>query len=292
MKQWISCNACGADQFESLSAVDEWTIGKCGACGLVYVNPVPFFAPTSDFSELSRKFSYTQYMHQPVTAAIGEFERRQLVFDLDEIARLIGRRPDWEGHVRHLEIGCGSGASVSAAADLGWSSIGIDIDPELVGEGRERLGADLRCTPLLESGLPDEAFDFIRLRDVIEHLPDPYESLVKVRDLLSPEGIGLIVTPNEGGLVTRVRQAAGRKKTRVATVAPPHHLHGFDGPSLKRICARAGLKVYDERTTTPVDARYVTSNNMRSRSRKGVNAVWRMGEVLGMGAVLVAWVGR
>ena len=292
MDKWISCNACGADKFESLSTVDGWTIGKCGACGLVYVNPAPFFEPTSDFALLSREFEFTQYQHRPITAAVEGFERQQLAFDLEEITRLKGRRPEWESHVRHLEIGCGSGASVHAAAGLGWSSIGIDIDPELVGEGRERLGADLRCTPLLDSGFPDEAFDFIRLRDVIEHLPDPYDSLVKVRDLLAPDGMVLIVTPNEGGLVTRVRLATGRKKTLVATVAPPHHLHGFDGDSLRRICGRAGLKVYAVGTTTPVDARYVTSNNMRSSGRKGANAVWRLGKLLGMGAVLVAWAGR
>jgi 2-polyprenyl-3-methyl-5-hydroxy-6-metoxy-1,4-benzoquinol methylase len=292
VKQRIDCNACGADRFESLNSVGEWTIGRCGACGLIYVNPVPFFEPTADFSRMSREFEYTRYMHQPVTEAIEGFERAQLAFDLQEIARLKGRRPEWESHVRSLEIGCGSGASVRAAADLGWSAIGIDIDPELVSEGRERLGADLRCTPLLDSGFPDGAFDFIRLRDVIEHLPDPYESLVKVRDLLAPDGIALIVTPNEAGLVTRARLATGRKRTRVATVAPPHHLHGFDGRTLGRICGRAGLTVYDMRTTTPVDARYVTSNNMRSTGRKGINAIWSLGVLLGMGAVLVAWVGR
>jgi 2-polyprenyl-3-methyl-5-hydroxy-6-metoxy-1,4-benzoquinol methylase len=291
VKQWISCNACGADRFESLNSVGEWTIGRCGACGLIYVNPVPFFAPTSDFSRLSREFEYTRYMHQPVTEAIGGFERAQLAFDLEQIARLKGRRPEWESHVRSLEIGCGSGASVRAAADLGWSAIGIDIDPELIGEGRERLGVDLRCTPLLDSGLPDGAFDFIRLRDVIEHLPDPYESLMKVRSLLAPDGIALIVTPNEAGLVTRARLATGRKRTLVATVAPPHHLHGFGPRTLRRICGRAGLKVYDVSTTTPVDARYVTSNNMRSSGRKGVNAIWSLGGVLGMGAMLVAWTG-
>jgi uncharacterized Zn finger protein len=49
-KKWIHCNACGADAYKKLSKVGEWNIGKCTKCGLIYVNPIPFFEPTTDFS--------------------------------------------------------------------------------------------------------------------------------------------------------------------------------------------------------------------------------------------------
>jgi SAM-dependent methyltransferase len=289
--RWIACSACGADRYEVLSSVEEWKIGRCRECGLIYVNPTPFFAPTTDFSDMSREFEFTLYQHKPITDDVRAFERRQLASNLEHITRLKGRAPEWADHPRMLEIGCGSGASVRGAVDLGWDAIGIDIDPDLVNEGRQQLGVDLRCTPLLEAGLPEGSFDFIRLRDVIEHLPNPLAVLAKVRALLAPDGMVLIVTPNEAGLVTRVRLATGKPRNRVATVAPPHHLVGFDDKTIGRVCERGGLNVYEVFTTTPVDPRYVTSNNMRSRGRKSLNAVWSLGELLGMGAVLVAWVG-
>ncbi len=289
----IACNACGADDFVPTSTVDGWTIGRCRACGLVYVNPAPFFDPADEFSEMSRAFEYTEYMHQPITERILAFERRQLLANAVEVTRLRGRSPDAGPAMRFLDIGCGSGASVGAAAALGWDAIGIDLDPQLIAEGRAQLGVDLRCVPILECGLPAGAFDFIKLRDVIEHLPDPLDVLVKVRELLAPGGIALIVTPNEDGLPTRARALARRKRTLVATVPPPHHLHSFTPATLVRTLRRAGLRPFTTMTTTPSDGRYVTSHNMARAERQPLlGPLWRVGRTLGMGSVLVTWAGR
>ena len=289
----IACNSCGADRFEPLSSVDGWTIGRCSACGLVYVNPSAFFEPTEVFSDISREFAYTEYMHQPVTPAILEFERRQLLANAGELARLSPATPGPAGHLRFLDLGCGSGAAVRAAKDLGWDAIGVDIDPELVREGKESLGVDLRCVSILESGLPAGGFDLIKLRDVVEHLPNPRDVLAMVGTLLAPGGVALFVTPNEGGLATRTRVALRRRPTLVATVPPPHHLHSFNPDTLTRTMTRAGLRPVSTLTTRPTDWRYVTSSNMaRATSRPVLRPLWRTGQALGMGAVLVIWAVR
>jgi 2-polyprenyl-3-methyl-5-hydroxy-6-metoxy-1,4-benzoquinol methylase len=288
----IACNACGADDFAPTSTVDGWTIGRCRACGLVFVNPAPFFDPADSFSEMSREFEYTEYMHQPITPEILAYERQQLLANADEVARLRARRPGSERPMRFLDIGCGSGASVGAASALGWDAIGIDLDPQLIAEGREQLKVDLRCVPILECGLPPGEFDFIKLRDVIEHLPDPLDVLVKVRELLAPGGVVLIVTPNEGGLPTRARIILRRKRTLVATVPPPHHLHSFAPETLVRTLRRSGLRPYTTFTTTPSDGRYVTSHNVvRAQGRQILRPLWWVGRALGMGSVLVTWAG-
>jgi 2-polyprenyl-3-methyl-5-hydroxy-6-metoxy-1,4-benzoquinol methylase len=291
--RWIACNACGADRFAALSAVGVWTIGRCEACGLVFVNPVPIFEPTDELSTISREFEYTEYMHQPITPEILAYERQQLLANAGEVARLRGRTPVAERPMRFLDIGCGSGAAVGAASGLGWEAIGIDLDPQLIAEGREQLKVDLRCVPILECGLPPGGFDFIKLRDVIEHLPDPLDVLVKVRELLAPDGVLLVITPNEGGVPTRARILLRRRRTLVATVPPPHHLHSFAPATLVRTLRRAGLRPYTTFTTTPSDGRYVTSHNVaRAQGRPILRPLWWAGKVLGMGSVLVTWAGR
>ena len=286
----IECNACGADRFVTLSTVEGWTIGRCGACGLVYVNPAPFFAPTDEFSGVSRGFEYTEYMHQPVTQSILAFERRQLLANAREMTRWASGDRDTSRRLGFLDIGCGSGASVRAATDLGWDAIGIDIDPQLVREGRDQLKVDLRCVPVLDSDLPLNEFDFVKLRDVVEHLPNPCDVLAKVRELLAPGGVALFITPNEGSLATQARLVLRRRRTVVATVPPPHHLHSFDPVSLTRTIRRAGLRPHTVFTTTPTDWRYVTSHNMaRAHSLPLIRPLWRAGQALGMGAVLVSW---
>ncbi len=285
-KRWISCNVCGADDYQALSSVKEWNIGKCTRCGLIYLNPAPFFAPTSEFSEMSKGFQYTRYMHEKITPKIMAHENHQFSSQLREISQLTGQTFPT---MRYLEVGCGSGASVQAATDLGWEATGIDIDPELIGAGRSQMKADLRCVPLLESRLKENSFHFIRLRDVIEHLPDPYESLLEIKRLLRPGGIALFVTPNEGGLVNRVRLSFGGKREMIAWGEPPHHIHGFTPVTLQRILQRAGFKILSMKTTTPVDPGYVTSNNMRSVSRRDLTCVWECSRMLGMGNFLVGW---
>lgn len=289
VKQTITCNACGADDFVKLSSVGEWSIGKCARCELVYVNPAPFFEPNPEFSAISKDFQYTQYMHQKITPEILHHEAVQLSGHLREITRLTGQTLTAP---RYLEVGCGSGASVRAADDLGWQALGLDIDPELIATGQQQLHADLRCTPLLQSGLEEEKFDFIRLRDVIEHLPDPFDNLVMIRKLLAPGGVALFVTPNEDGLPTRMRLLLGGTRDRVATVPPPHHLHGFTPQTLNRLLDRAGFIRLATRTTTPVDPEYVTSNNMRSSRNPAYVCFWQGARALGMGSMLVTWARR
>jgi len=286
---WISCNACGADSFKELSEVDGWHIGQCSNCSLIYVNPVPYFEPDAAFSEKSLEFQYTGYMYENL-AAVLDFEVSQLQRQFQRVAALMGNGAP-AGGGRYLDIGCGSGVSVRAAADLGWEAVGTDLDPELIRLGKEELGVDLRCGHLLDLDLGERQFEFIRLRDVIEHLPNPLEVLLEIKRLLAPKGTLLIVTPNEMGLPTQLRLLFG-KRDRVATVVPPHHLHGFTQRTLTRILDRAGFDIHEVDSTTPVDPAYVTSNNMRSAHNIAYSLVWQGAKAINMGSVLFGWAGK
>jgi len=283
-KRWIRCNACGADAFRPLCTVNGWQIGRCGNCSLIYLNPMPFFEPSAGFSKMSLDFQYTRFQHH-ITPAVLEHDRKQLRRQLEKVSRLAGI--DQPG--KFLDIGCGSGSSVRAAADQDWEATGVDIDPELVALGRGQLDADLRCSPVLESGLEASRFHFVRLRDVIEHLPNPYEVLCEVKRLLVPGGVVLIATPNEGALATQLRLLLGGKRKLIATVAPPHHVHGFTPKTLALTLERAGLELCEMKTTTPVDPDYVTARNMESASRRVLVLSWRLAAVAGRGSMLVAW---
>ncbi len=285
--KWISCNACGVDDARELGCVGDWHIRACNQCELVYVNPIPFFEPTREFSKMSLDFQYTRFQRD-VTPEILAHDEAQFRRQSQLMRGWTGR----DGPGRLLELGCGSGSVVHAAARLGWEALGIDIDPALVEVGQRKLGANLRCGTLPDASLPDSSFDFIRLRDVIEHLPNPLEVLVDIERILAPGGILLVATPNEGSLPARVRAAAGVPRSTVATVNPPHHLHGFTPATVERIVRRAGLRPVATMTTTPVDPLYVTARNMREAGWNLRTATWRVGKLLGMGSMLVCWAAK
>jgi 2-polyprenyl-3-methyl-5-hydroxy-6-metoxy-1,4-benzoquinol methylase len=283
---WIPCNACGTNAFQELSTVDQWHIGRCGKCSLIYLNPMPFFEPSAEFSEMSLDFQYTRFQHN-ITPVVLEHDRRQVAAQLAMCSQIYGGTSE---PGKFLDIGCGSGSSVRAAADLGWDSTGVDIDPALVELGRRQLNVDLRCSPLLGSGLESGQFQFIRLRDVIEHLPNPYEVLLEVKRLLAPGGIALIATPNEGALSAQVRLLVGGRRDRVAAVAPPHHVHGFTPKTLAMTVKRAGLEILEVKTTTPVDPLYVTARNMEAASNRPLVLSWKLATAMGRGSMLIGWV--
>jgi 2-polyprenyl-3-methyl-5-hydroxy-6-metoxy-1,4-benzoquinol methylase len=284
--EWIVCNACGADAFQELANAGEWHIGRCGKCALIYVNPMPSFAPSDQFSQISLDFEYTRFQ-SIITSESLAHDRQQIRQQLGTVAQLADPivQP-----ARFLDIGCGSGSSVRAAAEMGWDAVGVDIDPRLVELGRKQLNVNLRCSTVVGSGLEGNQFHFIRLRDVIEHLPNPYEVLCEIKRLLVPGGVALIATPNEGALPTQVRLRLGFKRNKIATVAPPHHVHGFTPETLARILLRAQLKVREIATATPVDAQYVTARNMKSANKKMRVFAWRLANAVGRGSMLVAWV--
>ncbi len=234
---------------------------------------------------MSLDFQYTRFQHD-VTPDVLAHDREQFRQQCEVASRLTSR--DLRAG-RFLDVGCGYGGTVHAAAQMGWEAVGIDIDPVLVENGRRQLGADLRCGTLPDGRLEGSRFDFIRLRDVIEHLPNPFEVLVELKRLLARGGVVLIATPNEGGLPTRVRDLVGVRRAVVATVAPPHHLHGFSPSTLRRILERAGLRPLAVRTTTPVDPHYVTARNMKSASSTMRVLVWKAATGLGMGSMLIGW---
>jgi 2-polyprenyl-3-methyl-5-hydroxy-6-metoxy-1,4-benzoquinol methylase len=82
--------------------------------------------------------------------------------------------------------------------------------------------------------LPLSAFDAIMLWHVLEHMPDPYSVMCRLRYSLRPGGIAVIAVPNATGLFCRL----GFEHWVWTT---PWHLSYFTSKSLRALLERAGL---------------------------------------------------
>jgi SAM-dependent methyltransferase len=94
------------------------------------------------------------------------------------------------------------------------------------------------------TGIADEqtlrplgTFDVIVLLDVIEHLPDPYDTLALCARHLNPGGVIVMTTGDFASPLARMAGAGWRLMT------PPQHLWFFTGESMRRLGARLGLTV-------------------------------------------------
>jgi SAM-dependent methyltransferase len=101
---------------------------------------------------------------------------------------------------RWLDIGCGFGELLSAAAELLPPDARVEgIEPSL----RKRQSAVRRGLSVSDAGLetlPSASFDFVSLINVFSHLPEPADFLCQVARLLKPGGLLILLTGNGGDL--------------------------------------------------------------------------------------------
>jgi SAM-dependent methyltransferase len=247
-----------------------WTLRRCPACGLVWVDPMP---EADEIGTLYRRY----YTHDGGEQTLGyppSIERvvRGLTDAVAAVAlgyadapltrgwrragRLAGIIGPWRdvagGNLlwlpaaargKALDVGCGDGRFLVKMRALGWEVAGIDPDAEAVRTARERHGLLVERGVIEDADLPEAAFDAVTLSHVIEHLPDPIGTLRACARILKPGGRIVVATPNTESLVRRMSGADWRGWE------PPRHLHIFSTRTLRRCAERAGLRVLDVRTS-------------------------------------------
>lgn len=119
-------------------------------------------------------------------------------------AALAGRLPP-SGRV--LEVGCGTGGLLVAAAKRGLEISGVDIASRWLVVARRRL-TDRGLSVFLAAAeaerlpWPEQTFDAIVVDSVLEHVDDPAVALSEFRRVLKPGGRLLVWSPNRFTLTT------------------------------------------------------------------------------------------
>jgi SAM-dependent methyltransferase len=224
-KSLRECPACGRATAHAFRfRVNGCDILQCGECGLGRTE-TPAFDPatyyTEDYFSGRRADGYADYLGaEPVL-------RREFSRSVDFIRR-------YRSGGKLLELGCAYGFFLMEAARY-FEVAGIELAAEAAAHGR-RAGLNVL------QGVADAAtlqrigqVDVIVLFDVIEHLPQPRETLALCRDHLNPGGIIVITTGDFGSAAARLTGARWRLMT------PPQHLWFFTQASMHRISAALGL---------------------------------------------------
>ena len=132
-----------------------------------------------------------------------------------------------------LDVGAGSGLLVAEAIKRGYKAEGVEPSTHLQGEANSR-GIPIRLGTLNEYHT-DRTYDIITCIDVVEHVTYPVALLSQIRALLSPHGIGVIVTPDVNSVAARTM---GRKWWHYR----PAHIGYFDRATITLALAKAGLR--------------------------------------------------
>ncbi len=227
-----ACNACGERDFSLLLRKDGYDMRRCGHCGLIWVgNP-----PTDD--ERSKMYSFDTGYHASLVddAASVAFHAREARLNLRVLR-------SFASGGRLLDIGCSTGLFLRAARAIGWTGQGLEYSPDSSRIAREQHQLDVKTGELQVGTYPSESFDVVTMWDVIEHVPDPYETLVQIRRILAADGQVVLKTPNADGLYPRLSLRLAERLGFWGHAEPPGHLYQFSVASLSRVAERAGFRV-------------------------------------------------
>lgn len=148
---------------------------------------------------------------------------------------------------RVLDVPCGTGLLAGELRTMGFSVVGLDLDPTAARDA----GIDARAADM-ERPLPaeSETFEVVTCLEGIEHIEQQRAFLGEVARVLVPGGVLVLSTPNVLGYPSRESLARKgyarffRPRPRGSDTPFEHaHRHPIDVVRLEHLLAEVGLTV-------------------------------------------------
>ncbi len=270
-----SCPACGD------SVIQPWLrkeiagvtfhLDKCWACGTGFVNPPPSPAYLKSLYGCTGHGSKSLTSFDAVMAAEIEFPNSTVdAKRMVKYARkLLG--PEKAGARIALDIGSGYGFFSQAALNQGFKVIAVNPASSENRIFQQLNGFEPIPQFFEEVDFGAEKFDLVILSQILEHLLDPLQVLVKIRNLLKPEGVIAIAVPNVDAILIKIL------KSKSSFLGLPEHIIHFSRKGLGAILQRAGFEVKHHLYYSRIPY-YALSNrlNLQGRPRKLVNYCFRI----------------
>ncbi len=202
------CPVCSASDIEEIIALDDYphagggivvkekadevstgtlSIGICRVCGFLFQ-----YEPVS--LEMLDEMAHRQPPPLPPSeTSVGLADANRFLKALKRYAPKKGRA---------LDIGCGAGYTLAALREMGFEAEGVDARPEAVKLAEDR-GFKVKLGRFETDMFPDERYDLVVARSVLEHTIDPLTLLSTMVNLLKPGGILALGTLNMDHVIHR-----------------------------------------------------------------------------------------
>ncbi len=240
--KYVDCNLCGSSRQSLKFKVGQYRLVRCNECGLC------FFNPQADDEDLRQVYRGDYFFNDSLLSRKGPIYGYQ-----DYLDDRYGIQQDFKSKIKEinhyvrsgsvLDIGCAYGFFLELMKEQGWTAHGVEINHQAAEFARKEMGLNVHEGVFEEMEFPDAAFDLVTMFDVIEHLTDPKESLIRINRLLKPDGRLVISTVDIDSLVARLLGPKWEDIRRAKT-----HLWLFSRRTMERMVGLAGFEVVN---TTP-----------------------------------------
>jgi SAM-dependent methyltransferase len=127
---------------------------------------------------------------------------------------------------RVVDLACGEGYGSAVLARTARSVVGVDANPEAYEHARAKYTQVTFERTMIELWQGD--VDCVVFLQTIEHVQDPDAMLVHVRELIEPDGVAYVSTPNVLTLAPKGAERSGN----------PWHVREYTPGEYRELCAR------------------------------------------------------
>lgn len=224
-------------------------VETCNSCTVAFVNPQP------SWEELQPYYTESYWPYQPAGAEelalilkaasqTGEYDRIKL-----------------NPQDRVLEIGPGSGRFLLAAQHVCCSAVGVEPSPAATKILRAQ-GCNIHNSQFEEfaRSYVGEKFSLVVMSHVLEHLPQPVDTVRQIKRMMKPDSVLLMRMPNAGSWAFQVV-----KGEWMGTDLPRHLIH-WNARALTTLAQRTGMKIVKATYDSPPG---IVAQAMTARARFG-----------------------
>lgn len=222
------CLLCGDVAISIRLRQTDTDVCQCTNCGLTFIHPLP--RESDSFALYLEYDNRDESHHQFLSHLAWRKKSRRAVFR-EVLAELLCHKS--EGAL--LEIGCSFGFFLRMAERSGFQTCGVDLSLCAVQYAKETLKLSVKHGTVFDARFPDGSFDVVTMLGVLEHLPNPLETLREVVRILRQDGILIVEVPN-----ATFNLARGRIFPALFYIG--NHLYNFTPNALTKMLEACGFR--------------------------------------------------
>ena len=234
MSKEFKCLACShTSDCVFIESVGEFTMYQCPKCGLQFSDPMSYSADDYDSSysgtggdALVKSYKASMEMNRSLIARRDYFnghDSKEMVFQYV--------KSSFHKDSPILDLGCGSGTFLAALKDSGFANVmGMDVAREPI-ELLSQDGFDVAQGTLADYPKKWPVPKLVLMIEVLEHLPNPTETLTDVRTRF-PNATLVMTVPSPRRIMLKYGHSVGDR--------PPNHLTRWTEYALSEALQSAG----------------------------------------------------
>lgn len=231
------CPVCSNAFFSTWGRVNDYAIERCRGCGLGITAPFP---EHGDLVAINQETYLLEHRIDTYLSRKNYFKKRY--------RRQLRDIHAFKSGGKLLDIGCSIGLFLNEARIAGFDTTGVELNSACAKYARSHFKLTVHSGHLKDIAFEAGSFDVVTLYDVLEHIPDLYGILADIRNILTPNGLLVVQSPNLDSLMAELT------KSTWTWLSPPDHLYHFTPGSLCSLIERSGYSILRAKTWEPADA--------------------------------------